>query len=83
VVDRIFQIDHDKKQKIVKQRSRDCPDITSFLKEISETNKYDELSKEFLDIKTFNIEMITYLKADEQIPGHRKSQKNKYEVQLI
>jgi hypothetical protein len=83
VVDRIFQIDHDKKQKIVKQRSRDCPDITSFLEEISETNKYDELSKEFLDVKSYNIEMITYLKAGKQVMYRQKSQKNKHEVQLV
>ena len=37
-------------------------DITKFLDDISTANEYDELSKEFFDQNTYNVEMIPYVK---------------------
>jgi hypothetical protein len=40
------------------------------LEDISKANQYDELSKEFCDSKTFNVEMIPYLKQHSARTNH-------------
>ena len=77
MIDRIFQIDHDKNYKIIKQKLRKCPNITQFLEEQSTNNEYDELSKEYKDLKLYSIEMLTFNQPD---LGQRMSMKITSEV---
>lgn len=82
VVDRIFQIDQDASQSIIRQRHREAPDITGFLENLAAKNQYDELSKEFNDTKTYNVEMCTYHKSSETKTVRKSQHKRDGEISV-